>query len=509
MPEANLHTLARPRADVLVVGAGMGGLAAAIELAAAGLDVALLEAGERVGGKMGVAQVDGVEFDTGPSVLTLPDVLDDLLRRAGSPLADELALHAPAPSFRYLFPDGAALDVYPDAPRTLESVAATLGAGAADELRGFLAYARRIWQASAPHFVYGAAPSLGALAGAGLGTLAALRHLDAWRSMRAAIRRQVRSPQLRMLLERYATYNGSDPRRAPATLNCIAHVELELGGYGVRGGVYEVARALGRAAERLGTRLHFGARVERLLLQDGRVRGVQTADGQVWTAPAVVANADAAQVFERLLPPEARQRSRAEPSMSGWVGVLRARRGAPRIAHTVLFPADYTREFADVFDRGRPPAEPTVYLCAQEAAHARRGWAEHEPLFVMANAPAEPERGATPAAAWAALRETVLRRLRDAALVDADDALVFERTPAELAAQFPGSRGGIYGAASNSPWSAFRRPPNRAPGVAGLYLASGSAHPGGGVPLCLLSGRAAARALLADLARAAAPARSA
>jgi len=187
--------------------------------------------------------------------------------------------------------------------------------------------------------------------------------------------------------------------------------------------------------------------------------------------------------------------------MSGWVGIVRARRRTgteARVAHTVLFPGAYLEEFADIFDRDRPPAEPTVYLCAQEACHGRAGWAEEEPVFVMANAPAEPVDAPRAAATWDRLRDTSLARVRAAGLCGEADALAWERTPAGLAAEFPGSRGSIYGAASNSPWAAFRRPPNRVPGVRGLYLASGSAHPGGGVPLCVLSGAAAARAILRD-----------
>lgn len=489
-------------ADVLVVGAGVGGLSAALHLAGAGLQVEVLEASDRPGGKLGIAVVDGVEVDTGPSVLTLPDTLDRALRAAGSSLAGELVLRDPSPAFRYLYPDGVALDVHPRPEDTLASVERTLGPAAAAELEEFLAYSRRIWEAAAPHFVRGPAPSAASLAGLGPGAVAALLRIDPLRRMWGAIRRRVRSPHLRMLLARYATYNGSDPRRAPATLNCIAHVELALGGHGVQGGMYEVARALVRAAERAGVRFRYGARVESLRARSGGGWDVATADGRVHAARAVVANADAAHVLAHLLPPPRRRPAAGERSMSGWTGVLRARRRAgpdARVAHTVLFPRVYLDEFADVFDRGRPPEEPTVYLCAQEACHGRAGWAGDEPVFVMANAPPEPADGPREGAAWERLRGRVLARLDAAGLRAPGDALAWERTPGELAAAFPGSRGALYGAASNSPFAAFRRPPNRIPGSPPVYLASGSAHPGGGVPLCVLSGEAAARALLGDL----------
>ncbi len=515
-------------ADAVVIGSGVGGLSAAIALAARGLSVDVIEAADQAGGKLGFATVDGVEFDTGPSVLTLPDALDQVLRMAGTSLADELELTTPSPAFRYLYPDGAQLDVYADPADTLASVAATLGPAAADELASFLAYSCRIWEAAAPHFVYGPAPSPGTLLRGGFGALAALPRIDPLHTMWGAIRRRVGSRHLRWLLARYATYNGSDPRRAPATLNCIAHVELGLGGFGVRGGLYQVTRALVRAAELLGVRIHTGTAVRRVLVSSGAVQGVETADGHRWPARLVVANADAAHVFRDLLPPAARAPGREpEPSMSGWVAVLRARRrhGADRrVAHTVLFPDDYMNEFADIFDRARPPEQPTVYLCAQGVCHDRAGWPDHDPLFVMANSPPlssyalkrisdgtgavfpSPLAGegsgeggpGAPDSPWRILRETVLDRLDAAGLRDPDDRIVWERTPADLAAQFPGSRGSIYGAASNSAFAAFRRPPNRVRGVRGLYLASGSAHPGGGVPLCVLSGQAAAAAALAD-----------
>lgn len=487
--------------DAIVIGAGLGGLAAAIELAAHGAAVTVFEAGPTAGGKAGTTLLDGVEVDTGPSVLTMPDVLDRLLRRGGQSLGGIVKLREPTPAFRYRYPDGVTLDVFNNIEDTLASVERALGSDARQELTGFLRYAERIWDASAPHFVYGPAPSWAGVLSLGIREIAKLTWIDPLRSMKRAIDNQVRSPHLRKLLSRYATYNGSDARQAPATLNCIAHVELALGGFGVEGGMASIVRALVSVAESLGVLFHYDSPVERILLNDGRACGV-VVDGAERPAGSVVANADPALVMDRLLPTgTAHGLHRPEGSMSGWNAILRARRRhgeAQRVAHTVYFCEDYDQEFADIFDHDRPPRSPTIYLCAQEVNHGRRGWADAEPVFVMANAPPEPEDHPRHPSVWAELEETVWERLREGGLCDPTDTLVWTRTPSELAARFPGSRGSIYGGASNDMFAAFRRPPNRIARVPGLYMASGGAHPGGGMPLAMLSGQAAAAAIADD-----------
>ncbi len=489
--------------EILVIGAGIGGLSAAVDLAARGARVRVLEAGPRPGGKAGLERVDGVAFDTGPSVLTMPDVFAALFERAGTRLEDQLRLRPLDPAFVYLWPDGTRLVLHAELDATLDSVRDGLGPEAAEDLQRFLRYAEGIWTAAAPNFVYGDAPRFTSVVKMGLTDLGAVLKIDSLRSMARAIAAQVRSPKLRDLLGRYATYNGSSPYRAPATLNCISHVEIGLGGFGVEGGMYALVEALVRVAEGLGVELELDCPVARILRDAGGVRGVELADGGHRPGRAVVCNADAALVRARLLDGDARSGIPAtiEPSMSGWTAVLAARPPAEgRIGHTVFFPEDYAEEFTDIFDRDRPPQTPTVYLCAQDVCHGRPGWDDGaRPLFVMANAPAEPARGTRDPEVWAGLEARTLARAREAGLIAAEDRVVWRRDPAGLAARFAGSRGAIYGASSNSPTAAFKRPPNRLAGAPGVYLASGSAHPGGGVPLCALSGVAAARAVARDL----------
>ncbi|MEL6187765.1 MAG: phytoene desaturase family protein [Myxococcota bacterium] len=484
----------------IVIGAGVGGLASAIELARRGLEVTVLEASQRPGGKAGIVELDGVEVDTGPSVLTLPRIFGQVFETAGTRLEDEVELLSPSPAFRYVYPDGVVLDVHHRLEETLDKVDRALGTKARDELVSFMAYAERIWNASADTFVFGDAPGLHSVVKFGFKGIGQLLDIDASRSMARAIEDRIRSPHLRDLLLRYATYNGSDPRRAPATLNCIAHVELALGGYGVKGGIHELARALARIAEQVGAEIRYGEPVTEIVVTGKRATGVRVGTSTL-LADAVVANADPEHVFRHLLPDRMGDalRSGAVPSTSGWTAIVRAPRDAARAPHTVLFPEAYGEEFADLFDRDRPPETPTVYLCDQEATHQRKGWSDASPLFVMANAPAEPEDGPRDSSVWSALEERVLERLQSAGITTSEAPFLWTRTPSGLAEAFPGSRGALYGAASNSTFSAFKRPPNRLPKPRGLYLASGGAHPGGGLPLCASSGRAAARAVLDDL----------
>lgn len=486
--------------DAIVVGAGIGGLAAAISLASAGKTVRVLEAAPELGGKAGIATFDGVEVDTGPTLLTMPEVFDELLGLAGMSLERDAPLHHAERFFQYIWPEGEALEVHAELERTLRSVAATLGTSAREELTAFLGYAGEIWEVARGRFIAGDAPSFRSLVWLGVSGIREASRLDAFSTMWTAIEKRVGSPHLRSLLARYATYNGSDPRRAPATLNCIAHVELARGATAVRGGTFELVRALYRAARRLGVEIEVGARVQGIALERGVVCGVDLEGGRRVRAGIVVANADVAHVARRLLPAMKRRilPEDPEPSMSGHCMIMRARRRSAdrRAAHTVLFPADYRAEFVDIFERDRPPIEPTVYVCAQEKSHGRAGWEDHEPLFVMVNAPPEPEVGLRPSSLWQDLEIRTMARLVRAGLVEADDAVIWRRSPADLAARFPGTRGAIYGASSNSWNAAFKRPANVVSGVPGLFLASGSAHPGGGMPLAALSGMAAARGAL-------------
>ncbi|MCB0044001.1 MAG: phytoene desaturase [Caldilineaceae bacterium] len=489
--------------QVTVIGAGVGGLAAAIRLAAQGVRVSIIEQNATVGGKMGQIERDGFRWDTGPSVITMRHVFEELFAAAGRRLEAYLTLLPVDPLTRYFYRDGTVLDATPDLRRMVRQIEAL----APEDVEGylaFLAYAAKIHRITGPVFIYGEPPSLSTLS-----KTSPLQFLavDPWRTMDQAVTRRVRSPYLRKLLDRFATYVGADPFQAPATLSVIAHVELSGGVWYPQGGVYRIAQALERLARELGVAIQTGMPAEKILVRDGRAIGVRLADGATIPADAVIANVDVATVYQHLLPPEiatpARRRRQANrpTSCSGFILLLGVEGEHPRLAHhNIFFSDDYRAEFSDIFQRGRPPQEPTVYVAItakQDPSHAPPGC---ENWFVLVNAPAGDKQFDWQRNA-AGYRERVLQTLaRHGYDIRGKIRSEVRLTPDDIARQTGAWRGALYGLSSNQALNAFRRPHNRSRELPGLYFAGGTTHPGGGVPMAALSGKVAGEMILRDWA---------
>ena len=509
---------------VVIVGAGIGGLSAAIRLAAAGRRVIVLEQNAQVGGKMSEISADGFRWDTGPSVITMRPVFEELFAAAGRRLEDYLTLLPVEPLTRYFYPDGMIFDATRDLARMVEQIAA-FDERDVEGYLAYLAYAARIHRVTGAKFLYNDPPTVGELAHTPLRDIPAV---DPLRTMDQAIRGFVHSPYLRQFLGRFATYVGASPYLAPATLNVIAHVELTGGIWYPRGGIYQIARALERLARELGVEIRVNSPVARIEVREGKVSGVSLVGGERIAAQTVIANVDVATVYERLLDNRGRtetvgnaggqwtpeqadrndytgdqwkltQATSRDVSCSGFILMLGVEGLHPQLAHhNIFFSNDYPREFNDIFARGLPPDDPTIYVAITSRTDADHAPPGCENWFVLVNAPAL-GTGYDWAKEAAGYRDRVLAKLVAFGL-DVRDKIRAERmlTPLDLERLTGARRGALYGTSSNDRLNALRRPHNRAKGIKGLYFAGGTTHPGGGVPLVMLSGKVAARMVIED-----------
>jgi 1-hydroxycarotenoid 3,4-desaturase len=526
-------------ARVVVIGAGMGGLVSALELAQRGLAVTVVEAGLAPGGKMRSVLVDGAPVDSGPTVFTMKWVFDQILADVGTRLEREVALDPlPVIARHFWDPRGsdapAQLDLHADPRASVDAVAQFAGPAEAQRFQAFCALAREVYDTLEGPFIRSTSPTLlrmvGDLGVRGLGVLA---RLGPMRSLWDSLGQQFADERMRQLFARYATYCGSSPWHAPATLMLIAQVEMD-GVWSVRGGMHALARMFERLARERGVQFRYGQTCERIDVRDGRACGVTLRGGERLDAQAVVFNGDVAALSTGLLGHAVQQaaarRGAAAPgrSLSALTWSLNcAAQAEPAGAldrHNVFFQHGYRSEFDDIFGARRLPSRPTVYVCAQDRGAFAAGGAagvaradapdaaavtsapQAQRLLCLVNAPAVGDR--TDAAGAELISEEALARcehesfslLRRCGLDLQPQAGQSVRTgPAEFHRLFPATGGALYGQASHGWMSAFSRSPAKSR-LPGLFLAGGSVHPGPGVPMAAMSGHLAAAAVMGHLA---------
>jgi phytoene desaturase len=461
---------------IVVIGAGVAGLSVAARLASTGHQVTVFEQAGVVGGKLGRYErhtpAGTFRFDTGPGLLTLPRVFDDL----------DLHPVPLDPIARHVFPDGSRLDSCADHAEFTARIGALLGARSACEWRRLWRRAARVWTASWRHVLTSTVDGPADL----LRLAWRVRDLAAiapGRSLRSVSRR-FGDPRLRMLLDRYATYGGADPRRAPAALVAIPYAELAFGGWYLPGGLGTLTDALAARCADAGVAVHTGTPVERIDTAGGAVAGVRLAGGATVRADVVVANADALAVYTDLLPTPRRAAALADRSLAGFVVLLGVQGRSEGLAHhTVFFPPDHDAEFDAVFRRGVPVDDPTILVTVADDPAVRPDG--YEAWFLLVNAPPHGRVDWTAPGRAERYADRVLATLARRG-VDVRDRVLFRevRTPADLATATRSPGGSIYGTAAHR----LLRPSNIGP-VRGLYLVGGSVHPGGGLPMVTLSAR--------------------
>jgi 1-hydroxycarotenoid 3,4-desaturase len=466
----------------VIIGAGVGGLSAAITLAAKGEKVVVLEAQTGAGGKLLPVNIGNAQFDSGPTVLTMAWVFDELFGLAGQSLLDHLKL-LPLPTLaRHYWSGGATIDLFADQNETIDAIGTFAGSCEAEGYRAFAAASKRIHHSLMKPFLKSQRPTPWSLAASM--PLSEMLGINPFETYWHALSRYFKDPRLQQLFGRYATYCGSSPFHAPATLMLVADVEAS-GVWRVEGGMAEIAKALENCARKLGVEFHFNCKAQIVEKNGACVSAVIDQNGTRHACSVVIVNADSAALpagfFGEDVKHAAPTRAQKDQSLSAitWCAETKEQ-GVALEHHTVFFSDNYKKEFAELAHG--LAQDPTVYLCDQ--GQGRK--------LMLINAPADAKD------APQNIDDILLSRLRKSGL-NLTMQSVFRRSPKDFTALYPASSGAIYGRAAHGWLSTFQRPQARTK-IHGLYLAGGTVHPGPGVPMAALSGMRAAEVIWQDRA---------
>jgi 1-hydroxycarotenoid 3,4-desaturase len=483
---------------VIVVGAGIAGLVSAALLAQKGFKVTVLDSAGAPGGKIRQIDVNGAAIDSGPTVFTMRWVFDQVYESLGTTLEQQLHITRLPVIAKHAWRDGSRIDLFADPHQSLEAINHFAGPLEAARYELFCTKIRDLYNALEGPFIREASPTLlGAAGKIGFSGLKVLSSIGAMQNLWMGLGRHFTDPRLRQLFARYATYCGSSPWEAPATLMLIAHVEMA-GVWSVQGGMHALAKNLELLARARGVVFHYFTPCKRILVEGDRVKGVALADGQTLNCETIVYNGDVAALREGILGPMAAGAlSKLKPprSLSAITWSINAKtHGFELDRHNVFFEADYQSEFDDIFKQARLPTAPTVYVCAQD-----RGVQEvpdgPERILCLVNAPAIGDEDKLSDEAIQQCEQTSFSLLETCGLhVDRNASNTVRTTPMQFHQRFPATGGGLYGQATHGWMSAFARPGSSSK-IKGLFLAGGSVHPGPGVPMAALSGQLAAEAL--------------
>jgi len=493
-------------AKISVIGAGIGGMSAAARLAKQGHQVTVFENSDQSGGKCRTEWFGDYAFDTGPSLLTLPAVFRDLFLKTGKRIEHVLDISPVDPAFNYNFADGSKV-TFPNLsnPKTYQEIEKSFGISASQSWRQIIERSEKMWEASRDSFIESELTSIWPLL-LRKNLINQINQISPFTSLRSLSEKLNLDPHLKMIIDRYATYTGSDPRSAPAVLLTIAFVESTFGAWHIKGGIGQLSVALEQRCRDLGVDFQFKSLVTKIVVERNKVEGLVLSDGKTIKSDLVVSNSDAEYTFNSLIGNEVssargerRKLKSATKSLAGFSLLLgldnKKSKPVDVKHHNVYFPENYDLEFDQIFTQKVPVTDPTIYLCAPKDSSMVKG-ADKDAWFVLVNAPRhEPESGWDWKDGGQEYAQKIISKMDDLGLNVTNRLDFMEyRTPADLENYAMAPGGSIYGTSSNSPVSAFLRARNRSK-VKGLFCVGGSAHPGGGLPLVGISAEIVAKAI--------------
>jgi phytoene desaturase len=489
------------RKRVAIIGSGLGGLSSALLLSKKGFDVKVFEANSKPGGKANSLRLNNFRFDTGPSLITMPFVLEEVFKEAGYKLSDYLKLIRLDIICKYFYADGTVIIAFGDLEKFAEEIE-NKTIDTSSSIKDYLDYCKKIYDLTTDIFLLNSLTNIKNLFSANsFKSLLNFKSIDVFRTVDGANKSFFKDQKTIQLFNRYATYSGSNPYVAPATLNTIQHVEYGIGSYICEGGVYRIVEVFLELCKESGVEFIFNTKVKKITLGNNRVSGIEyqneNKETMVEDFDLVISNADVNSTYKNLLgdttSSAAKRYDSLEPSLSAIVFYWGVEGSYPELeTHNIIFSTDYRKEFDEIFEMKKCPTDPTIYIYISSKSNNSDAPDGYENWFVLVNAPYisgqywKEEINLT--------RERVIKKINSFLKIDLNTLIIEEEvlTPEKIESQTGSRLGSIYGISSNSRSAAFLRQQNKSKKYKGLYFCGGSAHPGGGIPLVLLSGKLAA-----------------
>tara|TARA_B100000900_G_scaffold251191_1_gene213997 strand:+ start:2912 stop:4444 length:1533 start_codon:yes stop_codon:yes gene_type:complete len=492
--------------SVAIVGAGIAGLASSIRLANQGFDVHLFEKNNYTGGKMTVYEQDGFRFDAGPSLFTLPELVDELFKLCGKNPRDYFNYSQHHTVCRYFWSNQKSVTITSDQLENIENIKAVFGEKEALSVKEYLIHSKEKYELTAPYFLEKSLHRRSTFSNrAVLKVIRKIPSLGIFRSMNSLNRRYFESPELIQLFNRYATYNGSNPYRTPGIMQMINHLEHGIGAYLPKGGMHEIAKSLTLLAKEVGVNIHLNTPVTKVCTKDKCFHSLLI-NNEYKEFDAVVLNSDVHHTYAHLIDDKVARPNRTlaqKPSTSALIFYWGIQKNFEQLdLHNIFFSKDYKQEFDNIESNKEFWVDPTIYVNISSKLEENDAPKGCENWFVMVNVP--PNNGQNWSEIIEKTKEAIINRLSNELKINLEDLIVTERVlDPILIEKYTSSAGGaLYGTSSDSQLSAFLRHPNKKlGGYKGLYFCGGSAHPGGGIPLCLHSAKIAAEWCIEDLVK--------